>query len=339
MAVTAQYDRCVNLYGQEAEAQLLANVLPLLDRRSVVDVGAERGSLVETLLSAGADEIHAFEPEPHNVEFLRSRFTDERVTVHQLAVSSENGQLTLRRSIDPESGDEISFGHTVLERPDTDEIAWGDSLLVESASLGSLVAMHEIPGRIGILKIDTEGHDLAVIAGMGSLDCDVLVVEYWLDLPRSLGPCPWTIDDLTGRVRSRGFEHFAFVGHHGELTLLQWDAARMRPGAMGNVLFFHDRVLTRVLPAVLDCASRLAAAAVEILDASADVASERQLVIDELSREVATQTDVAADRLAIIEELKREVAVQRKAAAERLAVIETLSRELRNPVEPRAEPA
>lgn len=294
----------MTIYHQEAEAALLARIVPQLDNRSAIDVGAERGAFVEALLAGGADKIHAFEPEPRNVESLRARYGDDpRVTVHPCAITNSDGGLDLHLSVDAE-GAGLSFGHTVLERPDTNEIGWGDTIRVEARSLDSLVKAGDIPEHVGILKIDTEGHDFEVISGMGDLDCDIIMAEHWLELPQSLGPCPWSIDQIADAVSERGFSHFAFISHRGELTILQWDDATIPTGSMGNLVFFHDRVLDRALPLVLECASALAVNVIDVAEERALVGSERLTVIEELKRELAIQAEAAAERLAALEEMK-----------------------------------
>jgi FkbM family methyltransferase len=155
------------LYGQQAELRLLVRLLARLDRRSMIDVGAELGSLADSMLRAGVEDLHAFDPHPANAGALLSRFReDPRVTVHELAVSDADGSCELHVSSKPD-GTPLSFGHTLLQPAETDEIAWRGSLSVGRRSLQSLLDAGEIPPAVGILKIDTEGHDLAVVRGMG----------------------------------------------------------------------------------------------------------------------------------------------------------------------------
>lgn len=341
----------MSLYGQEPEARLLTSFLARLEHRSVVDIGAERGAFAEELLRGGADQIYAIEPEPRNAEALRDRFRDPRVKVLELAASDTDGELSLHLSSAP-SGEAITFGHTLLDRPDTDEIAWKETVLVQGRSLSSLVSTGELPARVGIVKIDTEGHDLAVVSGMGELDCDVLMVEHWVELPHSLGPCPWSTEEMVAALRDRGFSHFAFVVHRGEFVFMLWDDARLPVGAMGNVVFLHDRAVDRLLPDVLRCASDLAAGVVELGLVRANAASTRLEVIHSLehakeraakaARKAATQqhrqAKITEEQLAeireavrqrdeIVEGLKSEHDLQAEAAAERLAVIEELTKE------------
>jgi FkbM family methyltransferase len=277
----------VDLYGQEPEARLLGAFLSRLDNRTVIDVGAERGAFAEQMLRAGSGEIHLVEPEPDNAAFLRAQFAgDARVTVHEYALTDRDGEtVDLHKSVTP-SGEPVSFGHTLLDRPGTDEIAWRGVVEVPARSLQSLVEAGELPGRIGVLKVDTEGHDLAVVTAMGALECDVVMVEHWTDLPNSLGPCPWDSSDMVSALGARGLSNFAFVEHRGEFPLLRWNDGNPPVGSFGNLVFLHDRALATLLPDVLECASALALRAVALGEMYAEAARERLAQIEDLTAQL-----------------------------------------------------
>jgi FkbM family methyltransferase len=304
----------VELYGQDAELHLLSAMMTHLDGRRVIDVGAERGDLAEELLRSGAEELHAIDPHPDNARALRARFdADARVTVHEYAVSDADGWGELHVSRSPR-GAQLPFGHTLLERPDTDQIVWNETVSVTRRSLASLVDAGEIPARTDILKIDTEGHDLAVVGGMGALDADVVMLEHWTDLPHGLGVCPWTTQEMVAALRPRGFMHFAFVVHRGEFVTLKWDDGGVERGAMGNLVFLHERVLDALLPDLLDCAGSLAETAVRIGQGYMQAAAERLALVDELDQ-------AAKERLLRVKELD-------EVAEERLQALAALSAEL-----------
>lgn len=275
----------MDLYGQEPEARLLASFLLRLEHRSFVDVGAERGAFAEAMLLAGSDAVHLIEPEPHNVAFLREHFGEvTAVTVHECAASYRDGPLQIHTSVSP-AGEPITFGHSVLERPATEEIAWSETITVDARSLASLVEAGEIPTPVGIVKIDTEGHDLAVVAGLGALESDVLMVEHWSYLPNSLGPCPWTTEEMLEAARSRGFSNFVSIVHRGEFAFVHWNDGAIPAGEMANLVFMHDRVVERLLPAVIECASSVTERAVVDAEEWAHHAHGRLAVIEALGAE------------------------------------------------------
>lgn len=319
-------------YEQEAEYRFLAAVLDELHTRAVVDVGAERGSFVNAALEAGVERVVAVEPAPDNVQHLRERFgDDDRVTIVEVAIADADGTASLRLATD-ESGSPLSYAHTLLEREAADEVQWSSFANVATRTLSSLARDGVIPEHIGILKIDTEGSDFAVVRGLGDVACDVVVVEHWLDLPASLGRCPWTAEDLVAELAPRGFSHFAFFVHAGEFTFVQWDDATIEPGAMGNLVFLHDRVVERSMPYVLASASESTRRVVRLAAERAAAATERDRLLVELRGEYELQARAATERLERIDALEaqlRKVAADRDvhaaAAAERREQIEALA--------------
>jgi FkbM family methyltransferase len=272
----------VNLYGQDAELSLLGAFIARLDHREMIDVGAERGSVATAMLQAGVEGLHAFDSHPDNAAALRARFVgDARVVVHECAVSDGDGPVELHVSSGPD-GDPLPFAHTLREFADTDEIAWRQTVTVSRRSLASLIDAGEIPSRVGILKIDTEGHDLAILRGMGALDADVVMVEHWNEMPHGMDRCPWTAGDLLSELRPRGFAHFAFIVHRGEFVTLKWDDANVEPGWMGNLMFIHELVIDDLLPDVVDVAGRLAEDAVRVGQMYMHAATERLAVMHDL---------------------------------------------------------
>jgi FkbM family methyltransferase len=304
----------MDVYSQDVELRLLSKLLSGLDSRTMIDVGAERGDVADEMLRAGVEVLYAFDPYPDNASALRVRFADDpRVRVYEQAVSDADGSGELHVSASPD-GTPPPFGHTLLERSDTDEIAWSDTVTVSRRSLASLLDDGEIPRRTDILKIDTNGHSLAVLRGMGALEADVVMVEHWKDLPRGLGACPWTTEEIVAELRLRGFSHFAFIVHRGEFVTLKWDRGEVERGAVGNLVFLHDRLLDRLVPDVLDYASWLTERAVRVGQAYMRAWNDRLALVDELKQ-------VGDDRLALIEELKQAAEELKQAANDRQALV------------------
>lgn len=153
-------------YSGEPELRLL----PYLFGRHecVVDVGANYG-VYSWHARSRAKRVIAFEPQPELVAFLQ-RALGPQVQVEHAALSENSGEVVLRV-------------------PD-DRMQDGRATLEEDNDLGLLPA-HEIQvpcrrlddydlSRIGFIKIDVEGHELAVINGgwgMISRDLPHLLVE------------------------------------------------------------------------------------------------------------------------------------------------------------------
>lgn len=126
---------------------------------TVCDVGASFGYY--TLLMAekvGAlGRVHAFEPNPAVAALLRQSVAvngfHPRVSIHQLALGAEDGELRLH--VDPES-----VGGAFLSPADAQ--AGTDAIPVVVRRLDDLVPSDH---KVDFLKVDVEGFEAAVMAG------------------------------------------------------------------------------------------------------------------------------------------------------------------------------
>lgn len=123
-----------------------------------VDVGANIGFLTVMLakLVGPAGRVHAFEPWPGSVEFMRAnlwRHGCTNVTVHAAAVLDKPGRVCFRRDAEGDSG-----GHVVLDG------GTGD-LEVDAVTIADAVPEQ----RVDVMKIDVEGAEPLVLTGAASL--------------------------------------------------------------------------------------------------------------------------------------------------------------------------
>src|SRR5262249_34019440 len=150
-------------------------------------------------------------PYARHVEFLRERFgANPAVQIFPVALGSRD-ETTVLHIAQNQAGEDYEPYHTLVQFNDNSDLLWGQDVAVECRSLCSMVQKRELPDRVGILKIDTEGGDYAVVQGMGRLHSDVIMVEYWEELPDLFGPCPWKVADLAATLAARGYSNFAFV--------------------------------------------------------------------------------------------------------------------------------
>jgi FkbM family methyltransferase len=160
------------------------SMLPILARQLssliAIDVGANRGEFTNSLRQAGF-EVDAFEPLPNLVADLSRRFAwDRRVRIHPYACSDRDGKaiLHIAQSVDPALDTTL---YSALEtHPAYDGLSFGNGIEVVVRRLDSVLAPQQ-PYRAGLLKIDTEGHDIAVLKGAKNIEAEALMVEYWDD--------------------------------------------------------------------------------------------------------------------------------------------------------------
>ena len=123
-------------HGQEVEYRIAEDILRYFSHPLVIDVGMERGSFTECVLSAGAVKVIGFECLPRHIAFLQQRYRqDPRVEIHSLAVSDKTGPASLHIATD-RNGSELDYHHTLSDLGDsTSVIRSGRILPVQSGSL------------------------------------------------------------------------------------------------------------------------------------------------------------------------------------------------------------
>ena len=158
------------MYEQATDVELLTSLLPGVASKVVIDAGAERGGFTQAFLDRGAERVFAIEPFPPNISALRGRFGGEpRVRILELALGDRDGTATLHL-IEDRQGENSSAYHSLARATDTEMLHTVGELAVPCRTLASLVEDATLPPEVGILKIDAEGHDFAILRGLGALN-------------------------------------------------------------------------------------------------------------------------------------------------------------------------
>jgi len=166
--------------GEGLLQQWVVGLTPRLGRICVVDVGANVGLWSEAMLSAArqagrlADlDLHAFEPSAFTFALLSATLREKGVTLVRMAMSDQTGWAVL---------------HVVAPGAGTNSLhspAYADSdMATEKVPVTTLEAYADRTGldHITLLKVDAEGHDLAVLRGalllFGKQRISVVQFEY-----------------------------------------------------------------------------------------------------------------------------------------------------------------
>jgi FkbM family methyltransferase len=128
----------------------------------IFDVGANRGQFLQLALSefGGQSVIHAFEPSSAAFAELRQRFGAESgVVLNNFAMGSEDSQRTLFYDV---AGSELSSLYP--RRVEHHGHSFTGSEQVQVKTLDDYCGEQGVT-RIDLLKLDVEGHELAVLNG------------------------------------------------------------------------------------------------------------------------------------------------------------------------------
>lgn len=229
-------------YGQESEFLIAAKILGHLGAgTSVVDVGVERGSFTELALRMGASSVLGIEALPRHHVALSERFrADSRVRILPVAASNSSGVATFHIATDRD-GKELDFHHSLSDLGDSGSVIRSTrSIEVETAALGDLFERGVIADRVDLLKIDTDGHDLAVLQGLGNLRPSVILAEYWDSLPETSGVNSYTLRDLVAWGREHGYRRSLTIRRNRILEVVEFDCPWSAAGDWGNVFLFRD---------------------------------------------------------------------------------------------------
>ncbi|WP_338661469.1 FkbM family methyltransferase [Pararoseomonas sp. SCSIO 73927] len=194
---------------------------------TVLDIGANLG--VYAILGGARDaRVHAFEPNPRLCELLRRSISvngfGERVTLHEMAVGDEEGEVRLAYNDDWPGG-----GHLVPT---------GSAEAGRLCRIAVLDRLFPDPGfRLDLVKMDVEGHEGHALRGMRALLARSPEVRIMMEFApgmmaaQGMGPAE-TVELLSGL----GFQ-FWNIGFDSSLTPVEADALAGESGAgVRNIL-------------------------------------------------------------------------------------------------------
>ncbi|MBG0775681.1 MAG: FkbM family methyltransferase [Desulfovibrionaceae bacterium] len=189
------------------------------DVRTVLDVGANVGASAVYFAAKYPDAtVHACEPASEPFALLRHNTEGLAVRAHQVGLWSEDGSAELRL------GAHSSLNNSLAAHAHTA----GATETVELRHAGDFVRSLDA-GAPDVLKIDTEGCELAVLRSLGALlaDCRLIYLEFHSEEDRRaidelLAP---TMRLLHGRIVSP---------HRGTLCYVARDLADAQPRIAGE---------------------------------------------------------------------------------------------------------
>jgi FkbM family methyltransferase len=233
--------------AENPEIGLLAHVCSFLKDTTALDIGAHDGAVAERLLQCGC-AVWAFEPYGPSFAQLEKRLAGrERFCASRLAVGLADGEMMLNvaEDLSADAKWNATLFNSLVDHPMLAEVKFTDAVPVVVRSLESLQKSGEIPNHIGLLKIDTEGLDLEVIAGMGEMRPAIVMAEFW-DAEHPFGRAGHgRLDKLVTAMRRRGYAKHIVIYHVDPTNTISYYCGRSDTvrQSWGNVIFFHDHAV------------------------------------------------------------------------------------------------
>jgi FkbM family methyltransferase len=152
---------------------------------TALEIGANIGTeTVSLLLRHGVERIVAVEPDPENVRFLRANLAingvQDRVIIHEMALSDVDGSVVLERSEDNWGDHRVRVAGS--SGPDRHAEGLRATSSVAARTLDSLVDDRQIDlQEIDLVWMDAQGHEGHILAGASQLAAAGIpvVTEYW----------------------------------------------------------------------------------------------------------------------------------------------------------------
>lgn len=231
------------MLGQDAEIELIVALAGHLTEKSFVDVGAEKGSIARAMFSCELSGV-MFEPLPKHLEALEAMANTHGGHVYPWAIAEADDVRSFFVATDA-NGVELDHFHS-LERLDRDpRFRHGRSFDVVCRSLSSLIADGVLTATLGILKIDTEGRDLAVLQGMGAMRPELVICEFFTDglYEGWHAAAPHLAIE---HMRSLGYERYVAFKRVEEFEQCVMGPCEFLPRQWGNLFFFRGDFFKRV---------------------------------------------------------------------------------------------
>lgn len=147
------------------------------ENKIILDVGANKGQSIDFFLKINSEAIiHAFEPNQELYEKLVKKYKNfDNVFIHHIGISNKTGTQIFHQNIldYTSSFEEININSTETKRKSKILGVQPNQLIkmkyeVKTITLKDFIEEQKLT-KIDILKIDTEGHEYACLAGLFDL--------------------------------------------------------------------------------------------------------------------------------------------------------------------------
>ncbi len=293
------------VYQQETELSLIEMMLPFLERKTFIDVGAEKGGFADFMVRHGFSGA-MFEPCPKHHPVLKAISDKRSISFYPIAIDCEDREADLFISVDEQNAP-LDYYHSLQKLDNDHKVHHKQSVRVTCRRLDTLVAQGIVPTDPGILKTDTEGNDLRVLKGMGKMRPEVIMCEF-LTPGLYAGWQEAFPGGIVGQAANLGYGRYIAVKRYKGRELVSFSPSAFLDGQWGNLIFMTETVYRQsrdaLLHAVAACERALFVSVEEAIRRKDDEIEKLQAACKERLELIEYLHGEAARRLDVIDQLQ-----------------------------------
>ena len=218
----------------QSTADLYKRFVP--DGSLVFDVGANIGQSAEALLGAGAGSVVACEPNPRCLASLYEKFQGEgRVKIVPKGIADQEGELPFAAC--SQISGISTFSQEWREEGRYASIGWDEPSVAQVTTLDQAIAEF---GKPSYIKIDVEGFETAVLAGL-SHAVPALSFEFSAEFPVATQACIRRLTELgfsRYHIQVGGWKRFIHAEPVSVEQMLEFIAACPDKRLVGDIFAF-----------------------------------------------------------------------------------------------------
>lgn len=281
-----------NLHQQDTDFDIINLLSPFVQYRTFIDIGAEKGTFAELLMNNNFTGT-LFEPLPKHEPILKKLVENTHCVFLPFAIDDKDGTAEFHIACD-DTGEPLDYFHSLQRLEGDQRVHHNQSIPVTCRSLQNLYRDGIINKYIGILKTDTEGNDLHVLRGLGEVQPEVIVCEFFMPGIYA-GWEQGNPLDLIAAAKNHGFEHYIVIKRFDLFESLSIDTPLFGNKQWGNLIFINNTLFEKTK----DSLEKF------IKQANANLIEGFQNRVDTLNAEIDILRTACDERLALINQLDK----------------------------------
>lgn len=274
--------------NQSVDIELLQLLSQYCTYRYFLDVGAEKGSIAKILYEQGFSG-DLIDPLSKHASILSALAEQYGGRFFQLALADTEGMRPFYIAQDSD-GRELDYFHSLQPIEPQAEFSHKLSISVQCRRIDKMVVDGLLPNNMGILKIDTEGNDYFVLAGLGNISPELIICEFFQEQVYS-GWEYGRAEIIIQQMRELGYRHYYAIKRFSRWTSIVAGPTAFKSQDWGNLFFMSDTLFERSEQTVITLMLEIEKKQFDELEILHSDWQAKEQVIQELLRDKYLVTD------------------------------------------------